>query len=513
MNLPTNHDDELRQLLDALVDNRLDDMSTKQLRQLLRDDAQACSYFCEFMALNSQLGLLFAQPLALPDFATKDAEIQSASTLILPLEPPHAGTSLGFLRSVFRATSRSAIAATLLVATILYGSFGLIVWQMSRHNTTVRPDQPVAHLVSSKDCRWNEHASPPRDGNLWASNGLQLISGVAELTFAEGATVIVEGPAEFVVRSPSEGFLQHGKLLATVPSRAIGFSVETPTATIVDLGTEFGVETDAQGATDVEVFQGKVDVSYESLTKGGESQQSVQMTAGTAKRFSKQDNGAGVAVRDVAPGMKRSLAKAVSVKSRRIFVQGAMASSEHDGAPATALIDGSGMKGECHATYHSDTVPVAPYHFWLTNRGRVKNEFVSFDFGQPCRLDSMKVWNLNDGRSNLHTSRGVKQADIYTSTSGKWDPLKEPSEWKLVVKDFKFSVATGTDDYDTPDLISLDGVEARFVAIVIADHLGPDPRPWAKPGEDFVGLSEVQFFGERLTRDQDVRPRRKASPQ
>jgi hypothetical protein len=105
-----------------------------------------------------------------------------------------------------------------------------------------------------------------------------LTSGLLEITYHTGARVILQGPVEYQVESPAGGYLSIGKLTARVdkglgirdkspdiphPSSLIPhplFSVRTPTATATDLGTEFGVEVDTQGATTSYVFRGLVRV-------------------------------------------------------------------------------------------------------------------------------------------------------------------------------------------------------------------------------------------------------------
>jgi hypothetical protein len=51
-----------------------------------------------------------------------------------------------------------------------------------------------------------------------------------------------------------------------VPERAKGFTVETPSATLVDLGTEFAADVDPHGNGEVHVFRGEVIVQPRSLT-------------------------------------------------------------------------------------------------------------------------------------------------------------------------------------------------------------------------------------------------------
>ena len=50
------------------------------------------------------------------------------------------------------------------------------------------------------------------------------------------------------------------------------FAVRTPTATVTDLGTEFGVEVSSEGATDTQVFVGKVRIATAGGQRGGNGQ-------------------------------------------------------------------------------------------------------------------------------------------------------------------------------------------------------------------------------------------------
>jgi hypothetical protein len=97
---------------------------------------------------------------------------------------------------------------------------------------------------------------------------LTLSAGFIELTFNDGAVVVVEAPAVFDLKSNNAMFLQSGKLSAAVPKEAVGFTVHTVNATIVDYGTEFGVEIEDNGSVAAHVFAGKVKVSSAKQTDG-----------------------------------------------------------------------------------------------------------------------------------------------------------------------------------------------------------------------------------------------------
>jgi len=90
---------------------------------------------------------------------------------------------------------------------------------------------------------------------------VRLFAGSVELTFDQGAVVEVDGPIEFRPLSTGEVELRRGRLLASVPQKAIGFTVSTPTSKIVDLGTEFEVAVNDAGESNVQILKGEVEVA------------------------------------------------------------------------------------------------------------------------------------------------------------------------------------------------------------------------------------------------------------
>lgn len=96
-------------------------------------------------------------------------------------------------------------------------------------------------------------------GKQLPTQRLQLDSGLLELQFASGATVILEGPADFEVASALRCYLHRGAVVARVPEQARGFTVDGPRGRLVDLGTEFGVRVGNSGDTEVHVLKGRVE--------------------------------------------------------------------------------------------------------------------------------------------------------------------------------------------------------------------------------------------------------------
>ena len=124
----------------------------------------------------------------------------------------------------------------------------------------VVPPQPVvtAQLARAVGAKWAGPHESLGVGQRLPTEPLTLEAGLAEVRFDNGVSMILEAPARVHVRSDMQVELARGKLVATVTERASGFAVDTTSARVVDLGTEFGVEVDPSGATQVEVFRGKV---------------------------------------------------------------------------------------------------------------------------------------------------------------------------------------------------------------------------------------------------------------
>ena len=90
---------------------------------------------------------------------------------------------------------------------------------------------------------------------------LALERGIAQLSFQNGTVIVLEGQCGFEIIDEMNVILTHGKMWAYCPEDAYGFKVHTPGGReIVDLGTEFGIEIDSSGTTNVHVFDGLVDV-------------------------------------------------------------------------------------------------------------------------------------------------------------------------------------------------------------------------------------------------------------
>jgi hypothetical protein len=480
---------DFQALLDAMCDRPLTSEEVERVEQSIRSDQDARRRYCLMATLCAELEWVF--PMGAE---TRLVRATQTEGVVLP----------GSTRS-WRISNRSlvAIVAAASVAVACWLALGAWVfprWRAAQQLAGVEllrgkidANEPVASLVAEHGCRWRAAGDRAAKVGTEFSVGtmLELETGVAQLQFVEGAHVWLEGPAWFTVESQGRGNLARGKLVAQVPKDAIGFTVETPTAQVVDLGTEFGVEVDESGATDVQVSKGKVQLRSEG-SQDGTNSPSIILSAGAAQRI--EINAAGKPVVREIRYQQQPFSNLQQIATNRLPVRGAIASSEFPHREVRHLIDGSGLSEGQHTNQPVETMWASAGHDTT-----VKHEYVLFDFGRVCQLESIKVWNYNEGGFGLNLLRGVKQADIYVSKSGKSDPLKQPEEWALVVGGYKFTAADGTPNYATPDLIAMGGVEARFVAIVVDEPFGKEP-PETRTGQQYVGLSEVQFFGRKSER-------------
>ncbi len=184
---------------------------------------------------------------------------------------------LGFLGGVWQAMQASPRTLLIILAAML-GSYFVVMMaliplarraegdrlgraEVARVGSSASPrGTDVGALAADERVRWSADSSQSGKGRLRAGECYRLADGRVEMALAGGARVWVDGPAEFEPQSGDRIRLQRGKLSAQVPLTGRGFTVATPLAEVIDLGTEFGVEVDSRGSTELHVIRGQVEV-------------------------------------------------------------------------------------------------------------------------------------------------------------------------------------------------------------------------------------------------------------
>ena len=176
-------------------------------------------------------------------------------------------------------------AAVLSLATAAF--FAVTQWRLADREpptpvTSSDAKVPVARLVTSLDANWRE--IDPTPGAFLKKGRFRLDTGIVALEFNRGARVTLRGPASFDLKSTDLMHVSSGNLVARIPEEAIGFTIATDDADVVDLGTEFGLRVGDGGQTEVHVIEGLVEV-FERDDSSNRSAKSIRVEEGQAIRW------------------------------------------------------------------------------------------------------------------------------------------------------------------------------------------------------------------------------------
>jgi len=300
-NNPPQPSAELSRLLVGFTEDQLNDRERARVADLLREEPGAKEYYVDYMVLHSMLRAEYASPLDLP-----------------VVKEPGKSPLLGFLGSSFEqgvnylCQPRSLSVASWVAmgwATVALLLFVVILSRNTREDAGVLPtasrvaqQASIAWFAADEKCQWSAAENAPLLGSpLGVGQRFQLKSGLSQIHFNNGVGIIVEGPASFELLSSMRISLYSGKITANVPEAGIGFCVDTPTVSVIDLGTEFGVSTDESGATEVSCFVGAVE-----LESRPEETQAEQERPLAPEKIVSQKIIAGEAVRVECPGQVKT---------------------------------------------------------------------------------------------------------------------------------------------------------------------------------------------------------------
>lgn len=196
----------------------------------------------------------------------------------------------------------------LAVASLLLVSVGATIAIRVRHGRMLRESEPmsppghVAHVGRLQGVRWNGGTAAAPADLLPPGRKLAIQEGLLQVCFDSGAAIIIQGPAEVELQSSNSVALHNGCITADVPVEGRGFAVRTPNATLIDLGTRFGVAWEA-GRTDVEVFDGNVLVRPREA--GGDGPPEQRLAAHQALRVSDNADGHRLRMAPIAEGSRK----------------------------------------------------------------------------------------------------------------------------------------------------------------------------------------------------------------
>ncbi|MFK7820011.1 MAG: LamG-like jellyroll fold domain-containing protein [Planctomycetaceae bacterium] len=235
--------EELELLLLDWEDGTLDESGINRVREILRSDESARQHFVKLQVLTASLHV----------------EANTSHTV----EPVRTPPSTTQRRTLWNGWLIAAGVAVVVLATRLV----VLESQNAPTTTAVQAPSPtrentasgIAVVTRTVDAKWNERQQPIAAGDAVSPGRLVLESGLAQVEFFCGATVIIQGPAELELESATRARIHSGRLRAQVPPAARGFTIVAGEMNVVDLGTEFGLSV-SDGAANVQVFDGEVEL-------------------------------------------------------------------------------------------------------------------------------------------------------------------------------------------------------------------------------------------------------------
>lgn len=268
---------QVHELLEARPEYRDEILRDEEIDSALvtmsRYEAEAEDFVAATLARLEQASA--AEPQA-PPLATKVPAIKTMA--------PRSST-----RRLARTRERLIVlCATLLVVVTLGVIVGLMlsraIHPVSEPSVTQNGDENSNELVPAPERGFayvsdtsGVWASGQREGDRLETGLIELSGGESIIKFDKGTEAKVIGPAVLDLRSEDEVYLVSGDLRVLVPQPAIGFTVVTPMARVIDRGTEFEVSVASTGATQAKVHRGAVE--FMPQRQGELPGKSIELTA------------------------------------------------------------------------------------------------------------------------------------------------------------------------------------------------------------------------------------------
>lgn len=294
----------------------------------------------------------------------------------------------------------------------------------------------VAVLTRGVNLEWESPAITP--GTPLSPGLLKLKSGIAQIEFYQGARVLIEGPAELQLVSSGEATCTRGKLSAHVPPQAKGFRINTPKGTIVDLGTEFGLDVSDANA-EVHVFKGEIELHQDA---------------------------------EAMKSLKEGQAMAFAAKSQLITVNASGFTSLNEINTRTALSDRSQFERWLTASTQTNADPNLKLHF---------------DFQDDKTSRSLRN----------HAAMGEDGSIVGAAwTPGRW-PEKHALEFRNVSDRVRLSVPGETKALTMAMWVRVNGLDRTFNSLFMSEGWGDRKVHWqiTREGKIRLGVAGRQGKG------------------
>jgi hypothetical protein len=255
----------LRFLLSKSLDGTATPEDMEQLNSLLLEDTQLRRYYLEYIQIHINLRRLHGKDASVLKTSSEESydsrlweELAQNEKTAETIEIETAREDSEDTPEVSLPARQAARINKVSIYTILTAAAALLLMLAYIYFNPVT--QPVvASIADTMNGQWDT-TTPMQAGDDIRTQRYSLRHGFIKLAYDSGANVVIEAPAEFTPLSANKMLLHKGQAFAQVPTNAIGFTIDTPRSSIIDLGTEFGVYVDEQNSSEVHVVQGKVNL-------------------------------------------------------------------------------------------------------------------------------------------------------------------------------------------------------------------------------------------------------------
>ncbi|MCA9090285.1 MAG: FecR domain-containing protein [Planctomycetaceae bacterium] len=256
---------DFHNLLNALLNGTLTAEQHALLQSILYDNESAQQEYLDYIDLH--LGLKELQHMS-EDVAVPCLDDGSASRRTMN-------------RRTWLLAATSVAAVTVAVCLGIWQANGLdpavevpvAANEVNQNSSTGEPQSspsPV-RLTQAANVELFQEYVPELGTPLKLDHEYIMLKGSMELTFDCGATAVLSSPSVFTVTSPKRLEMKVGHCSVYAPDEAKGFEVITPQSRIVDLGTRFTVVARDTGSSEVQVFEGAVEVHPPNTTSSEKS--------------------------------------------------------------------------------------------------------------------------------------------------------------------------------------------------------------------------------------------------
>ncbi|MEI6713958.1 MAG: hypothetical protein WCO60_09410 [Verrucomicrobiota bacterium] len=271
MNTAADYQNELFQLFSAALNDQISEQEHQRLQQILKEDGAARQLWFEFNDVECGLGELRPFSAQLSEFAnlSSNAECHSGVGRVQGVECAENFTEADTRRSHRDSDQGAGLKwGPLAAAAVVALGFGVHQSMEAGRKDTPRQTE-IARFGVMHDPLWASPDDHFKQGDtISEGQTLEIFSGSVDVRFGSGAEVTLQAPCIFQVTSRNSGYLTLGQINGRANAiRGKGFSVQTPTASVVDVSTEFVASVEADGKSWVEAISGEVQVQLAGVTE------------------------------------------------------------------------------------------------------------------------------------------------------------------------------------------------------------------------------------------------------